>query len=213
MPSIDPTTGKRFSGARQQRHKRERAALLSGDAKRPRRQNTQALTAPKSVQPATVADVQLPIPDNFADVTPPPISEGVAAVEAWAADLNLRSAVAAETASAAEQVRLAAVGSILQQAAKVRIRAETSEKVCKLRRLRLFEGEALSLDRPPVGDPVAIPAWAFVKLAALAHAAATDPGWLPDERLVVTMKSLAGAALLPCRGEQRRIVDAVKAQG
>lgn len=200
MPSVDPQTGKRYSGAKQRRYKRERAALVP---------------APKPGQRADIDSVvaQLPIPPLYADLQPPPVATGVDALEAWAADLQLRTAIEAADADAMVQVRLAAVGTVLQQAGKIRARAETSAKVVKLRKLRLFDGDDLALDRPPVGDPVAAPLWAFVKLCGLAYAAATDPAWLPSEGLAVEIKSLAAIALLPCRGEQRRIVAAVKAQG
>lgn len=200
MPSIDPQTGKRYSGAKQRRYKRERAALVP---------------APKPRQRADAdsADVQLPISPHYVDLQQPPVSAGVDALEAWAADLQLRTAIDAADADAEAQVRLAAVSTVLQTAGKIRARAETAAKVVKLRRLRLFEGGDLALDRPPVGDPVAAPLWAFAKLCCLAYAAATDPAWLPSDALVVEVKALAAVALLPCRGEQRRIVDAVKAQG
>lgn len=200
MPSIDKTTGRRFSGARQRRYKRERTALVP---------------TPKPRQPADANCelVQLPIPPLYADLQPPSVDAGVDALESWGADLQLRTAIEAPRADALVQVRLAAVGTVLQQAGKIRARAETAEKVCRLRRLRLFDGDDLALDRPPVGDPVAAPLWAFAKLCSLAYVAAADPAWLPSEGLAVEIKSLAAIALLPCRGEQRRIVDAVKAQG
>lgn len=190
MPSRD-ATGRRLSGAGQAKLKKEREA--AGLVRR-------APAAPT-----------FPIHPTLQDVPPPP-SRGVALVESWAAGLNLRAAVGLETATAEEAPRLAAVVGIVRECGKLKDKAGRAEKALTLRRLRLGGDDTVDLAQPPYGDPPAIVIFAFHKLAALAHDAATSPDWQPDGRLAA-VKALASAGFLPCNAELQAISDAVEDQG
>lgn len=193
MPSRD-ATGRRLSGAGQQKLKKEREA--AGLVRR---------------VAAAVVDEVYPRHTTLLDVPPLP-GRGVAAVESWAARLNLRAAVGLESATAEEATRLAAVVGIVRELGRLKDKAARAEKAMTLRRLRLGGDDAVDLDRPPFGDPVAIVLFAFHKLAALAYDAATSPAWEPDGRLAA-VKALASAGFLPCNSELAAISDAVEKQG
>ena len=185
VPSKDPKTGKRLHGGAIRKRAAEKARLTA---------LPQAETA-----------LTLPVPDVFADVEEPPA--GVAAIEAWAAGLNLRAAVAAE---AEDAPRVGFVAGVCRELGRLSVKAARSEKAMKLRRLRLGEDDILDPDVPPVSDPVAAVAWAYAQLARLAHEAATSPAWRPDPRKVAAAKALAGAGFLSCNAELRAVAERVK---
>ena len=85
-----------------------------------------------------------PIATELHNVPPPP-DRGVAAVESWAAGLNLRAAVGLETATAEEAPRLAAVVGIVRELGKLKDKSARAEKALTLRRLRLGGDEILVL--------------------------------------------------------------------
>ena len=190
MPSRD-ASGRRLSGAGQAKLKKQREA--AGLVRR-------VPDAPTFPIHFTLQDVP----------TPPP--RGVAAVESWAAGLNLRAAVGLETATAEEAPRLAAVVGIVRELGRLKDKAARAEKALALRRLRLGGDDGVDLESPPYGDPPAIVIYAFHKLASLAFDAATSPDWQPDGRLAA-VKALASAGFLPCNADLKAISDAVKAQG
>lgn len=190
MPSRD-ANGRRLSGAGQAKLKKQREA--AGLVRR-------------------VPDAPtFPIHFTLQDVPPPP-SSGVAAVESWAAGLNLRAAVALETADEEEAPRLAAVVGIVRELGRLKDKSARAEKALALRRIRLGGDDAIDLDQPPYGDPPAIILYAYHKLAALAYDVATSPDWQLDGRLAA-VKALASAGFLPCNADLKAISDAVKAQG
>lgn len=190
MPSRD-ADGKRLSGAALRKRRAERddhvALVRTGEAS------------------------ALPVPAAFADVQPPPV--GVAAVEAWAAGLNLRAALAAETADDETAPRVAFVVGLCRELGRLSVKAGRSEKALKLRRLRLGESDALNLNVPPTDDPVAAVAWAYARLARLAFEAAASPSWVADPRQVAAAKALAGAGFLPCNGALKDVAERVKKAG
>lgn len=192
MPSRDKS-GRRLSGAGQAKLKKQREA--AGLVRR-----TPVAAVEEAPRHPVLHDV------------PPPPDRGVAAVESWAAGLNLRAAVGLETATAEEAPRLAAVVGIVRECGKLKDKAARAEKALTLRRLRLGGDDVVDLDKPPFDDPPAIVIYAFHKLAALAFDAATTPDWQPDGRLAA-VKALASAGFLPCNADLKAISDAVKAQG
>ena len=183
MPSKDPETGKRLSGAALRKRRAERGEV--------------AADAP-----------DLPIPDAFADVAAPPLC--VAAIESWAAGLNLRAAVAAEEAVEESGPRVVFVVGVCRELGRLSVKATRSEKAMRLRRLRLGEDDVLDTDVPPLGDPVVAVAWAYARLARLGFEAATSPSWRPDGRKVAAAKALAGAGFLPCNAELRAVAERVQ---
>ncbi len=193
MPSKDPETGKRLGGAAQTRLKRNRGS---------------AIVKAEVVEHSCI---DFPIHTQLHNVPPPP-GRGVAAVESWAAGLNLRAAVAMETCSEEEAPRLVAVVGIVRELGRLKDKASRCEKALQLRRLRLQGDDTIDLASPPYDDPVAIVLFAFLKLCQLAHDAATSPTWQPDGRLAA-VKALAGAGFVPCNAELKAISDAIEAQG
>lgn len=153
----------------------------------------------------------MPIPAAFADVQSPPV--GVAAVEAWASGLNLRAAVAAESADEDTAPRVGFVVGLCRELGRLSVKAVRSEKALKLRRLRLGEPDTLDPNVPPTDDPVAAVAWAYHRLARLAFLAAASPSWVADPRQVAAAKALAGAGFLPCNGALKDVAERVKKAG
>lgn len=151
----------------------------------------------------------LPIPAALADVEEPPLGD-VAAVESWAARVNLLCAVAAETASDEELPRLQAALGVLKQLGRLKDKAKTSADACEAGRLRL--GEAVDLtDNVPPTPAVAAVAWSFFRLARILHRVVTDPAWLPD-RSLLAVGFLATAGFLPVKAEVAEIVERIKAE-
>lgn len=176
---------------------------LSGAAQRKRR----ALLAPASSAPA----VFIPVPASLADVEPPPLGEGVAAVEAWAAGVNLRCAVAAETATDDELPRLQAALGILTRMGRMREKAGHNADAVEARRLRLGEIVDLAADTPPACDAVAAVVWSFFRLARLLHVVCSSPSWRPD-RSLLAVSFLATAGFLPVKRQVSEIVDRIRAE-
>lgn len=199
MPSIDPQTGKRLGGAAQKRQAKER-------------QGVALAVVPKARESALVGDDQYPVHPDLTHYAPPPVA-GVAAVEAWAASLNLACALAIESAtSQGEVARLVISGAIIRELAKLRDRAFRAEQNLKLRRLRLGEEDGQDQDVPPLGDPVAIVLWSFHKLSRLAHDAAASDEWEPRGQ-VIAAKAFAASGMLPCKAALADTVARVRAKG
>ncbi len=196
MPTYDPITGKRLSGAQQQKQARARRSTAS--------------LAITNAPPPVIEDV--PIPPALLGLPPPP-ARGVAAVEAWAAGLNLRAGVALPDASEEEAPRLFTATTICRELGKLTGKALRAEKALTLRRIRLGQADRIDLDDPPFDDPVAICVWSFHKLAAIAYEAAADPAWKPDVRGIAAARVFASAAFLPCAGALRAVADAIKRAG
>lgn len=153
----------------------------------------------------------LPVPAAFAGLAEPPA--GVQAVEAWAAGLNLRAAVAAEVADEESAPRVAYVIGYCRELGRLTVKAARSEKGMKLRRLRLGESDTLDPNVPPLDDPVGAVAWAYHRLARLAYEAAASPDWVADPRAAASAKALAGAGFLPCNSELKELAERVKKAG
>ena len=178
MPSRDPATGKRLSGAQQRRRKRE-------------------VQAPELQAPEVP-----PVPARFAGLPSPPAT--VSAIEAWAAGLNLCAAVAAEDSADNAAPRVSAVIGLCRELGRLSVKAARSEKALRLRRLRLGESDALDPERPPVDDPAATVLWAYRRLALLAWRAAVAPDWRPDPRQAAAAKAREKAAEKARKEGERR---------
>lgn len=194
MPTYDPTTGKRLSGAQQQKQARARRGTAS-----------LAVVSPADVESP-------PVPPALLGLPPPP-TRGVAATEVWAAGLNLRAGVALHEASEEEAPRLFTATTICRELGKMTGKALRAEKALTLRRIRLGQVDRIDLDDPPYDDPVAICVWSFHKLAQLAYEAAADPAWKPDVRSLASARVFAGSALLPCAGALKAVADAIRRAG
>jgi hypothetical protein len=193
MPSYDPITGKRLGG---------QAQLKQAQARRG-----------EALMKASMPPEDLPIPAALLGLLAPP-ERGVAAVEAWAAGLNLRAGVALQQDPTEEEApRLFAATTICRELGKLTSRALRAEKALTLRRIRLGLPDRIDLDDPPYEDPVAICVWSFHKLAAMAYEAAAAPGWKPDVRELASVRVFANAGLLPCAGALRAVAEAIKRAG
>lgn len=213
MPSIDPISGRRLSGGAQRKQAAERSGLTL-QQRRGVVETTALVPAKKpQVEAVTTPDTcDYPAPSALLGLPEPPCRHGVAAVEAWAADVNLRAAMGLEVVEdKAEATRLVVVGGLLRELAKMKDKAVRAEKDLKLRRLRLGEDIDDTPDVPPLGDPVAILLWSFYRLAALAHDAATAASWQPDGRIAAA-KAYAAAGMLTCKAELLKTVARVKKQ-
>jgi hypothetical protein len=203
MPSYD-ANGKRLHGAAQVKKAKENQAIVKAGR--------------KVIQAERIAESEEPIsiPAAFIGLTEPPIVEGVAAVEHWAAGLNLRAAMAAETADITETFRVAAVLTIMRELGKLKDKAARSEKGLQLRGLRL-DGEVVSdivtSELPPYDDPVAIVCWSFMRLASMAYAAANAEEWRPTANYMASIKGLSAVGFLPCNGALKEVATKVRKQG
>jgi hypothetical protein len=192
MPSIDPETGKPLGGGKLRAKRRLReAAAEAGIA--------------LATKPRVMAS--FPIPAAFAAVTEPP--DSIEQIEAWAAGLNLRAAVAIENAMETEAPRLISVVSILRELGKIKDKAARAEKALALRRLRLSEDVVVTSEDPPYEDPIAILVWTYLKIANAAYEAAIKTDWQPAKSLAM-VRALANGGFLPCNAELRKVTERVK---
>lgn len=163
------------------------------------------------VAPVAPVVVELPVPPSFSGLKPPP--QGVSEIESWAAGLNLRAATAAEEADEHSGPRVEAVIVLCRELGRLSVKAARSEKAVRLRKLRLNESGDIDLASPPFDDPVASVAWAYYRLAQLAHEAAVSAKWFPDPRQIAVARALAGAGFLPCNDALAAVADRVRSQG
>ncbi len=145
MPSRTPD-GKRLSGAEQRR----RAA-----------ENAQAGTAPAPRKRGGAAKLR---------VDPPPRGQGLDALVAWAARVQLAAAGLSATGLQPERVR--AVQHVVRAIGSVKHSAADSERAC--RALARFGGVVVVYDEPtPPKDDAGLMAWVAWRLADLLYHAAT----------------------------------------
>lgn len=159
-------------------------------------------------QKKLVADRVWPIHPALGSVPAPP--DTVAAVEAWAAALNLRCAAGLEVAKQLEAERLNGVVHILRTMARLKDKAARSEKALLLRRLRLKEEQVENNPLGPIDDPAASVLHAFQRLSLLAYEAASDPKWRPKVKNSA-IAALGTAGFLPCNADLKAIAERVKA--
>ena len=156
MPSKNPATGKRYSGATQRKIAKVRQGTPVTLARRPVQPD------PKSV---LVGD------DSFVALPPPPVAAGVDAVCSWASGV-LGVAVAALSQGIDPKAVL--VARSIKSLGKLTGRALRSEKALKLRQLRQGVPYDLALADCPA-DELARHAWAFARLALAIWGVATEP--------------------------------------
>lgn len=148
----------------------------------------------------------------FAELTKPPIDQGVEAVESWAAGLNLRLAVALGDADEADAKRLRAIAVVVRELGRLKDKARRAEKALVLRARRLSGERAIRLDTPPYEDPPARIPWAYAALAQEAYEAATVSTW-PLRRRMRRVRVLAQSGFLPCNFAIAQLSDEVDARG
>lgn len=212
MPSRDPTTGKRIPGSEQRRRKAAKLGL-SAQVPTPKPDKTSPTTTSRALvrkatpQP-TPASQGLPIPPDFLLVGAPPTEAHD--IEKWAAGLNLRCALATQTATSDEMPRCLFLMQVIRDLGRMKDKVSKAEKGLLLRRLRLGIEWEYDAQQPPYDDPLAALVWAYRTLAGMAFQACTDPAWEADPRLFAAAKMYAGAGFLPNNKELDDIIEAVK---
>lgn len=201
MPSIDPKTGKRYSGAQQ----RAQAAARQGLSESQRRGITAKPTAlVKAPTSATAESMEYPPPVDLIGTPQPP--DTVDAIEAWAAEVNIRAAIALRTGT--DTARLVVVCSTITYLSKMNVIAGRAEKVITLQRMRqLVHVDTDPTKEPPYSDPVALTLWAYRHMALLVWEAAVSVSWEPDGR-IASARALAAQIGMPARSAiERRIAE------
>lgn len=184
MPSRDPATGRPITGA-QGRARRAAAAAL----------------VPAAASPLSA----------FADTPPPPVADGVPAVEAWAAALLMQAAATAPR-TPPERVQLDALTAVCRELGRLRAKAARSHKALTLAQLRLgWPPVDLTSPTPPTDRPVAACAWAFVNLALLAHLVVTKPIVISAPGFAQRVRALVAIGFLPANDEIARVIREAKA--
>ncbi len=146
----------------------------------------------------------------FAGMGPPPVDDGVEAIEACAAGLNLRAAVAVEAEVGTERERVKQLLAIVRALGKLKDKARRAEIAMKVRRLRLGGSDTIDRADPPFDDAVAVVPWCFHELAHIAYEVATAdrlPQGVADKVAI-----LAQSGFLPCNGALGRVSDEVDSQ-
>lgn len=109
-------------------------------------------------------------------------------MENWVVGLTVR--VVAAAAEATELPRILEVSNICRKLNRLFPKAVRSAQI-----LRRRSGEPGLSAEPPYDDPAAAPAWCFMRLAVLAHEAATSPTWQPSGGRVLAIQALAASGL------------------
>lgn len=205
MPSIDPKTGKRYSGAQQ----RAQAAARQGLSESQRRGITPAKAALVKATATTAESMEYPPPVDLINTQPPP--DTVDAIEAWAAEVNVRAAIALR--SGEDTARLVVVCSTITYLSKLNAVAGRAEKVIALQRMRqLVHVDTDPTKEPPYSDTVALTLWAYRHLALLVWEAAVSVSWEPDGR-IATARALAAQIGMPAKSEIERRLAAIERGG
>ena len=200
MPSIDPKTGKRYSGAQQ----RAQAAARQGLSESQRRGITKPVALVKT---ATAESMEYPPPVDLINTPPPP--DTVDAIEAWAAEINVRSALALRTGT--DRARLVVVCSMITYLSKMNTIAGRAEKAINLQRMRQHvHVDTDPTKEPPYSNPVALSLWAYRHMALLVWEAAVSVTWEPDGRLA-SARALAAQIGMPAKAAIERLASEMEA--
>ena len=206
MPSIDPKTGKRYSGAQQ----RAQAAARQGLSESQRRGITAKPTAlVKAPTSATAESMEYPPPVDLINTPAPPNT--VDAIEAWAAEVNIRAAIALR--SGEDAARLVVVCSTITYLSKLNAVAGRAEKVLAIERMRqLVHVDTDPTKEPPYSDPVALTLWAYRHMALLVWEAAVSVSWVPDGR-IASARALAAQIGMPAKSAIERRLSEIERGG
>lgn len=147
----------------------------------------------------------------FAGLAAPPVEEGPAAVETWAAQLAARALHAAEQGT--DPARTRWVSRQLRRLGQMKDKARHSYKLCQA--LAEYRGQTVPLcAEDPPAEPLALVVWAYFRLAHILHAAATDPAPLFDQEVAArwSLGTEAAATLgyLPQTQQLRALAAALR---
>lgn len=180
MPSRDPKTGRRLSGAAQRKKARPAPAPAPVPSPHPSRKRPIEPPPPPppapAAPPARVSEAPSAEQDGnpFAGLRAPPLDEGPPAIESWGAEVGAMAVEAAQRGQDPGRVRW--VHRAVRKIGQLKDKSRHSWKMCQA--LAEFRGEEVDLraeERPAVA--VALPAWAYFRIAVAIHAAATAPAW------------------------------------
>jgi hypothetical protein len=181
VPSIDPKTGKRLSGAAQRKRKQEQLKAAQPDLGNP-----------------------------FKDLEPPPIDRGVEVCEAWANDVALLVISAVESGAAPMRSKVLRLALRRLGALKNKARISQLAVEARYMKALEPDGDPegwralLTSKEPPLGDPVAGVAWSFLRLCRAAHEVATDEKE-QEVRLSMLIEACAAVGAVECKRQQRAV--------
>ena len=163
MPSRDPVSGKRLTGAQQRRLKEQRTApTVGGPAHDP------------------------PTPTGlYSAITDPPVREGVIAVAEWAVTAVLPTCVALAR-SGMDLDRVSVVQKSAAKLGKMRDKALRCEQALLVREDRRGTAVDVLAPEPPVHDPIATLAWAYMALAKAIYDMTRDAHFRAKKYTIMT---------------------------
>ena len=173
MPIIDPKTGKRLSGAAQRKLRAQR--LVPADS------NEADPPAKAAVHPLLAA------------IPAPPIGD-INTVESWATRAAFAVTIAGREGEDPDRLRV--VRKALRAVGQLRDKARRSFKATELLKIRFGESFDLISEVPPA-SPIPGAAWAYFRVAVLAHQAMTarNPHPLADQ-----IEDMATIGFVPAKG-------------
>lgn len=167
MPSKDPVTGRRLSGAAQAKLKAERQAPATPSA--------------RGKVPSTPLAPPAP---SFLALAAPPLAQGVIAVSDWTVTQVLPRCVGLSE-HGRDLTRVRTVQILCGKLGKIREKTVRAEQALAVREDRQGVSVDMLAESPPFGDPIAILPWAFMRLARAIHACAQDPHFSRDRYLSI----------------------------
>ena len=192
LPSKDPVTGRRLSGAAQARLKAERA-----------QPQTRTRTRVKDAVPLAGG--------LWASVPDPPLSEGVVAVSVWVSTRVLPVAVQ-YAERGADITRARTITAMCSRLGKMRDKSTRCEQALTVREDR--QGQAVNVlsPDPPVGDPIACLPWAYFRLASSIHDATRDEHFSRDRYLSVS-ETCSAMGMVPPNAAIDALIEALAPKG
>lgn len=144
----------------------------------------------------------------FADLPPPPLADGVAACETWAAKVAL---VCAQRIDAgADLERAALLAACCKRLGQLAPKAARSEHAAYLSEHGMGQPVDLLADEPPLAHPLCGVAWVFFRLCRLTHRIISAEAQTDPQYLLLALNVLSVAGYLSCKGELRRLLDQIK---
>lgn len=144
----------------------------------------------------------------FADLPPPPLTDGVAACETWAAKVALVCAQRIDAGTDLE--RAALIAACCKRLGQLAPKAARSEHAAYLSEHGMGQPVDLLADEPPLAHPLCGVAWVFFRLCRLTHRIVAAEARTDPQYLLLALNVLSVAGYLSCKGELRRLLDQIK---
>lgn len=159
---------------------------------------------------AIIDDGSEPPAPPFADLPPPPLTDGVAACETWAAKVAMVCAARIDAGREPERVML--LSACCKRLGQLAPKAQRSEGAAYLHTQALGCPVDLLSDDPPLSQPLCGVAWVFFRLVRLTDRILRADAHIDPQHLLLVLNVLTVAGYLSCKGELRRLLDQVKEQ-